>query len=36
VYEYKVLERIFGLRRKKETGGWRKLLGEELHNFCLQ
>jgi hypothetical protein len=28
-------KRIFGLRRKKVTGGCRKLLGEELHNFCL-
>jgi hypothetical protein len=28
-----VLRRIFGLKRGKVTGGWRKLHNEELHNF---
>jgi hypothetical protein len=27
-----VLRRIFGPKRKEMTGGWRKLLNEELHN----
>jgi hypothetical protein len=31
-----VLRRIFGPKRDEETGGWRKLHNEELHNlyFC--
>jgi hypothetical protein len=28
-----VLRRIFGSKRVEETGGWRKLLNEELHNL---
>jgi hypothetical protein len=28
-----VLRRIFGPKRDEETGGWRKLHNEELHNF---
>jgi hypothetical protein len=27
------LRRIFGQKREKLTGGWRKLNNEELHNF---
>jgi hypothetical protein len=30
-----VLRRIFGRKRGKVTGGWRKLHNEELHNlYC--
>jgi hypothetical protein len=29
----RVLRRIFGPKRKKVTGGWRKLHDEELHNL---
>jgi hypothetical protein len=29
----RVLRRIFGPRRDKVTGGWRKLQNEELHNL---
>jgi hypothetical protein len=32
VFENRVL-RIFGPKRDKETGGWRKLYNEELHNL---
>jgi hypothetical protein len=28
-----VLRRIFGRKRDEETGDWRKLHNEELHNF---
>jgi hypothetical protein len=28
-----VLRRIFGPKRDEVTGGWRKLLNEELHNL---
>jgi hypothetical protein len=28
-----VLRRIFGPKREEETGGWRKLHNEELHNL---
>jgi hypothetical protein len=28
-----VLRRIFGPKRDEETGGWRKLRNEELHNL---
>jgi hypothetical protein len=28
-----VLRRIFGIKRNKVTGGWRKLRNEELHNL---
>jgi hypothetical protein len=33
VYENRVLRRIFGPRGDVVTGGWRKLLNEELHNL---
>jgi hypothetical protein len=29
----RVLRRIFGPKRDEETGEWRKLLNEGLHNF---
>jgi hypothetical protein len=33
VFENKVLRRIFGPKRDGETGGWKKLHNEELHNL---
>jgi hypothetical protein len=33
VFENRVLRRIFGPRRDKVTGGWRKLHNEELHGL---
>jgi hypothetical protein len=33
VFENRVLRRIFGPKRYEETGGWRKLHNEELHDF---
>jgi hypothetical protein len=33
VFENKVLRRIFGPKRDEMTGGWRKLLNEELSDF---
>jgi hypothetical protein len=33
VFENRVL-RIFGPKRDEETGGWRKLHNEELHDLC--
>jgi hypothetical protein len=33
VFENRVLRRIFGLKRDRVTGGWRKLHKEELHNL---
>jgi hypothetical protein len=33
VFENRVLRRIFGLKRDEVTGGWRKLLNEELHSL---
>jgi hypothetical protein len=33
VFEDRVLRRIFGPKRDKVTGGWRKLHNEELHNL---
>jgi hypothetical protein len=33
VFENRVLRRIFGLKRDEETGGWRRLHNEELHNL---
>jgi hypothetical protein len=33
VFENRVLRRIFGPKRDEVTGGWRKLLNEELHNL---
>jgi hypothetical protein len=32
-FENRVLRRIFGLKRDKVTGGWRKLHNEELPNL---
>jgi hypothetical protein len=33
VFENRVLRRIFGPKRDEETGGWRKLHNEVLHNL---
>jgi hypothetical protein len=33
VYENRLLRRIFGPKRDKVTGGWRKLHNEELHDL---
>jgi hypothetical protein len=33
VFENRVLRRIFGPKSDEETGGWRKLHNEELHNL---
>jgi hypothetical protein len=33
VFENRVLRRIFGPKRDEVTGGWRKLLNEELHDL---
>jgi hypothetical protein len=33
VFENSVLRRIFGPKRDEETGGWRKLHNEELHDL---
>jgi hypothetical protein len=33
VFENRVLRRIFGAKRDRVTGGWRKLHNEELHNL---
>jgi hypothetical protein len=33
VFESRVLKGIFGPKRDKVTGGWRKLHNEELHNL---
>jgi hypothetical protein len=33
VFENRVLRRIFGPKRDEDTGGWRKLHNEELHNL---
>jgi hypothetical protein len=33
MFENRVLRRIFGTKRDKETGEWRKLHNEELHIF---
>jgi hypothetical protein len=33
VFENRVLRRIFGPKRDKITGEWRKLHNEELHNL---
>jgi hypothetical protein len=32
-HKMKALRRIFGLKRDRLTGGWRKLHNEELHNL---
>jgi hypothetical protein len=33
VFENRVLRRIFGPKKDKVTGDWRKLRNEELHNL---
>jgi hypothetical protein len=33
VFENRVLRRIFGTKRDRVTGGWRKLHNEELHSL---
>jgi hypothetical protein len=33
VFENRVLRRIFGPKMDEVTGGWRKLLNEELHDL---
>jgi hypothetical protein len=33
VFENRVLRRTFGPKRDKETGGWKRLHNEELHNL---
>jgi hypothetical protein len=33
IFENRVLRRIFRPKRDEETGGWRKLHNEELHNL---
>jgi hypothetical protein len=33
IFENRVLRRIFGPKRDEVTGGWRKLLNEELHGL---
>jgi hypothetical protein len=33
VFENRVLRRMFGLKRDKLTGDWRKLHNEELHDL---
>jgi hypothetical protein len=33
VHENRVVRRIFGQKRVKVIGGWRKLHNEEFHNF---
>jgi hypothetical protein len=33
LFENRVLRRIFGPKRDKVTGDWRKLHNEELHNL---
>jgi hypothetical protein len=33
VFENRVLRTIFGPKRDEETGDWRELHNEELHNF---
>jgi hypothetical protein len=33
VFKNRMLRRIFGPKRDKVTGGWRKLHKEELHNL---
>jgi hypothetical protein len=33
LFENRALRRIFGRKRDEETGGWRKVHNEELHNL---
>jgi hypothetical protein len=35
VFQNRVLRRIFGPKRKKVMGGWRKLHNEKLHNLYI-
>jgi hypothetical protein len=35
VFENRMLRSIFGPKRDEETGGWRKLHNEELHNLYI-
>jgi hypothetical protein len=32
IHGFRLLRRIFGPKRDKETGDWRKLYNEDLHN----
>jgi len=34
VFENRLLRRIFGPKRQKVAGSWRRLYNEELHNMC--
>jgi hypothetical protein len=34
VFENRVLSKVFGPKRDKVTGGWRKLHNEELRDLC--
>jgi hypothetical protein len=34
VFKNKVLRKIFGPKKKKVIGGWRKLHDEKLHDLC--
>jgi hypothetical protein len=34
LFENRVLRRIFGPKREKGAGGWRRLHNEEFHNLC--
>jgi hypothetical protein len=34
MFENRVLRRIFGPKKDKVTGEWRKLQNGELHNLC--
>jgi hypothetical protein len=33
LHEYKYLRRVFGPKKEKMTGGWRRLQNKELQNF---
>jgi hypothetical protein len=33
VFERRVLRKIFGRKRERVAGGWRRLHSEELHNL---
>jgi hypothetical protein len=33
VFDYRVLRRIFGLKKDEIIGRWQKLYNEELHNL---
>jgi hypothetical protein len=37
MYANRVMRKIFGYKREKSTGDWRKLQNEELHDlYCSQ